>query len=77
MRGLAADRTKWRSAIKQHLKTREDKLMTAAADKRAVARERFFNRVVKTNLFQLGSGGAVRPGPGQSPGGKRILTPIF
>ena len=32
--GLAADRTKWRSALKQHLKTGEDKLMTAAADKR-------------------------------------------
>ena len=33
--GLAADRTKRRSALKQHLKTGEDKLMTAAADKRA------------------------------------------
>ena len=33
--GLAADRTKWRSALKQHLKTGEDKLMTDAADKRA------------------------------------------
>ena len=32
--GLAADRTVWRSALKQHLKTGEDKLMTAAADKR-------------------------------------------
>ena len=32
--GLAADRTKWRSALKQHLKTGEDKLMAAAADKR-------------------------------------------
>ena len=31
--GLAADRTGWRSALKQHLKTGEDKLMTAAADK--------------------------------------------
>ena len=31
--GLAADRcTGWRSALKQHLKTGEDKLMTAAAD---------------------------------------------
>ena len=30
--GLAADRTKWRSALKQHLKTGEDKLMAAAAD---------------------------------------------
>ena len=32
---LAADRMKWRSALKQHLKTREDKRMAAAADKRA------------------------------------------
>ena len=31
--GLAADRTKWRSALKQHLKTGQDKLMAAAADK--------------------------------------------
>ena len=30
---LAADRTKWRSALQQHLKT-GDKLMTAATDKR-------------------------------------------
>ena len=30
-----------------------------------VARERFFNRVVKTNLFQLGSGrGAASPPAG-------------
>ena len=33
--GLAADRTGWRSALNQHLKRGEDKLMTAAADKRA------------------------------------------
>ena len=33
--GLAADHTKWRSALKQHLKTRKDKLMTDAAEKRA------------------------------------------
>ena len=33
--GLAADRTKWRSARKQHLETGEEKLMAAAADKRA------------------------------------------
>ena len=33
--GLAADRTKWRSALKQHLKTGKDKLMTDAADTRA------------------------------------------
>ena len=37
--GLAADRTKWRSALKQHLETGEDKLMTAAADKRARRKE--------------------------------------
>ena len=30
--GLAADRTEWRSALKQHLETGEEKLMTAAAD---------------------------------------------
>ena len=28
--GLAADRTGWRSALKQHIKTGEDKLMTTA-----------------------------------------------
>ena len=37
--GLAADRTKWRSALKQHLKTGEEKLMAAAADKRAHRKE--------------------------------------
>ena len=37
--GLAADRTKWRSALKQHLETGEDKLMAAAADKRARRKE--------------------------------------
>ena len=37
--GLAADRTKWRSALKQHLKIGEDKLMTDAADKRARTKE--------------------------------------
>ena len=35
----AADRTKWRIALKQHLKTGEDKLMAAAADKRAPRKE--------------------------------------
>ena len=35
LEGLTADRTKWKSALKQHLKSGEDKLMTAAADKRA------------------------------------------
>ena len=37
--GLAADRTTWRSALKHHLKTGEDKLTTAAADKRARRKE--------------------------------------
>ena len=37
--GLAADRTKWRIAIKQHLKSGEYKLMAAAADKRARRKE--------------------------------------
>ena len=37
--GLAADRTKGMSALKQHLKIGEDKLMTAAADKRARRQE--------------------------------------
>ena len=37
--GLAVDRTKWRSALKQHLKTGGDKRMTAAADKRARRKE--------------------------------------
>ena len=33
--GIAADRTNWRSTLKQHLKTGKDKLMTDAANKRA------------------------------------------
>ena len=37
--GLADDRTKWRSALKQHLKTGEDKLMAAAAEKRGRRKE--------------------------------------
>ena len=37
--GLAANRTKWRSALKQHLKTGEYKLMDAAADKRSSRKE--------------------------------------
>ena len=37
--GLVADRTEWRSALKQHLETGEDKLMAAAADKRARRKE--------------------------------------
>ena len=37
--GLAADRTKWRNGLKQHLKTGKDKLMTDAADKRARTKE--------------------------------------
>ena len=37
--GLAANRTKWMGALKQHIKTGEDKLMTAAADKRARRKE--------------------------------------
>ena len=37
--GLAGDRKKWRSALKQHLKTGEYKLMAAAADKRVRRKE--------------------------------------
>ena len=37
--GLAADRTNWRSALKQHLETGDEKLMAAAADKRARRKE--------------------------------------
>ena len=37
--GLAADRTKWMNALKQHLNTGEEKLMVAAADKRARRKE--------------------------------------
>ena len=37
--GLAADRTEWRSALKQHLETGEEKLMAAAADKLARRKE--------------------------------------
>ena len=33
--GLAADRTKWRSALRQRIKTGKDKMMTDAADTRA------------------------------------------
>ena len=36
---LAADRRKWRSDLKQHLKTGKYKLMTYAADKRARTKE--------------------------------------
>ena len=36
---LAADRTQWRSALKQHPNTGEDKLMTPAMDKRARRKE--------------------------------------
>ena len=39
LEGLAADRMEWRSALKQHLETDEDKLMAAAADKRARRKE--------------------------------------
>ena len=37
--GLAADRTKLRSALKRHLKTGKDKLITDAAHKRARTKE--------------------------------------
>ena len=37
--GLTADRTKWRSALKQHLKIGKDKLISDAADKRARTKE--------------------------------------
>ena len=37
--GIEADRTKWRIALKQHLKTGEYKLMAATADKRAPRKE--------------------------------------
>ena len=37
--GIAADCTKWRSALKQYIKTGEDKLMAAAAEKRASRKE--------------------------------------
>ena len=37
--GLASDRTKWRSALKQHLKTEEHRLLAAAADKPARRKE--------------------------------------
>ena len=36
---LAADRTQWRIALKQHLKAGEYKLMAAAADKQASRKE--------------------------------------
>ena len=38
-KGLAADGTEWRSALKQHLEPGEEKLMAAAADKRARRKE--------------------------------------
>ena len=37
--GLAADRTEWRSALKQHLETGEEKRLAAAADKRTRRKE--------------------------------------
>ena len=37
--GLAGDRTKWRRALKQHIATGENKLMTASTDKRARRKE--------------------------------------
>ena len=37
--GLAADRTEWRGVLKQHRETGEEKLMAAAADKRARIKE--------------------------------------
>ena len=37
--GIAADRTEWRRALKQHLETGEEKLIAAAADKRARRKE--------------------------------------
>ena len=36
---IAAYHTKWRSALKEHLKTGEDKLMTAVVDTRACRKE--------------------------------------
>ena len=36
---LVADTTKWTSALKQHLKTGEDKVMAAAANKRVRRKE--------------------------------------
>lgn len=38
--GAAADRATWRRTLKEHLKTGEEKLMNAAADKRALRKER-------------------------------------
>ena len=37
--GLAADRTQWKNALKEHIKTGEEKLMTAATDTRARRKE--------------------------------------
>ena len=37
--GLAADRTRWRSTLNQHLKTGEDNLMNTAEDKRISRKE--------------------------------------
>ena len=36
----AADRATWRSTLRQHMKTGEEKLMNATADKRALRKER-------------------------------------
>ena len=44
--GLAADRTEWRSALKHNLETGEEKLMAAAADKRARRKETAIHALV-------------------------------
>ena len=49
--GIAADRTKWSSALKQHLKTGEYKLMAAAADKRARIKEGSSSILPETTLI--------------------------
>ena len=37
---LTADHTRWRSTLNQHLKTKEEKLMSTATDKRVHRKER-------------------------------------
>ena len=64
--GIAADRIKWRNAPKQHLKIGEDKLMAAAADKRARRKEGSSSIRPETTQAQLVQRGAVSPVVGRT-----------
>ena len=73
--GIAADRTKWRSALKQHLKTGEDKLTTAAADKRARRKEGSSFIRPETTLDVLSATKTATPTLGFSAKKRRCYNP--